>query len=120
MIVTHGCTTSRTAAIQATTTGYYASWIVPEGTQTSISAFIRDEVEVTDGFFITPGLRFDHVRMEGKPNAAPRYNNPLAGHDYSAVSYNGFTPALSGRWGSDAFHNTFSRLGLRDANPHYR
>ncbi|MGL4091885.1 TonB-dependent receptor domain-containing protein [Agrobacterium cavarae] len=78
--------------------GYYASWIVPEGTQTSISAFIRDEVEVTDGLFITPGLRFDHVRMEGKPNAAPRYNNPLAGHDYSAVSYNGFTPALSGRW----------------------
>lgn len=78
--------------------GYYASWIVPEGTQETISAFVRDDIGLTDTFFITPGLRFDHVRSEGVPNAAPRYNNPAAGHDYSAVSHYGFTPALSARW----------------------
>nr|MDX8305644.1 TonB-dependent receptor [Agrobacterium rosae] len=78
--------------------GYYASWIVPEGTQDTISAFIRDDISLSDTFSITPGLRFDHVRSEGVPNVAPRYNNPVAGHDYSAVSHFGFTPALSARW----------------------
>ncbi|WP_411034107.1 TonB-dependent receptor domain-containing protein [Shinella sp. BYT-45] len=78
--------------------GYYASWIVPEGTQQTISAFLRDEIGLTDTFKVTPGLRFDHVRSKGVPNAAPRYNDPAAGHDYSAVSHTGLTPALSLRW----------------------
>ncbi len=78
--------------------GHYASWIKPEGTQETISAFFRDEIGFTDTFKVTPGIRFDHVRSEGVPNAAPRYNNPLAGHDYSAVSHSGATPALSARW----------------------
>lgn len=78
--------------------GYYAQWILPEGTQETISAFFRDEIKITDTFKVTPGLRFDHVRSEGVPNLAPRYNNPAAGHDYSATSHSGFTPALSMEW----------------------
>lgn len=78
--------------------GYYAPWILPEGTQKTISAFFRDEISLTDTFRITPGLRYDHVRSQGVPNLAPRYNNPSAGHDYSAISHDGFTPALSMEW----------------------
>lgn len=78
--------------------GYYAPWIMPEGKQKTISAFFRDEIKITDTFKITPGLRYDHVRSEGVPNLAPRYNNPAAGHDYSAISHDGFTPALSMEW----------------------
>jgi hemoglobin/transferrin/lactoferrin receptor protein len=78
--------------------GYYAPWILPEGTQKTISAFFRDEIKITETFKLTPGLRYDHVRSEGVPNLAPRYNNPAAGHDYSAISHDGFTPALSMEW----------------------
>lgn len=78
--------------------GYYAPWFMPEGTQNTTSAFVRDTIDVTDTFKVTPGLRFDYVRSEGVPNAAPRYNNPLGLHDYSAVSHQGFTPAISMEW----------------------
>jgi hemoglobin/transferrin/lactoferrin receptor protein len=78
--------------------GYYTPWFMPEGTQETAAAFIRDEISVTDSIKITPGLRFDYIRSEGVPNAAPLYNNPLAGHDYSPTSHTGFTPALSARW----------------------
>jgi hemoglobin/transferrin/lactoferrin receptor protein len=78
--------------------GYYAPWFMPEGTQETLSAFFRDEIKLTETFKITPGLRFDHIRTEGVPNAAPRFNNPAAGHDYSAVSHSGLTPALSLSW----------------------
>ena len=75
--------------------GYYAPWIMPAGKQDMTSFFIRDRMAVTDKLIITPGIRYDYVRSEGVPNAAPRYNNPAAGHDYSATSHHGFTPALS-------------------------
>lgn len=78
--------------------GRYASWIKPEGKQETIAAFFRDEISLTDTFKVTPGIRFDHIRSQGVPNAAPRYNTPAAGHDYSAVSHSGATPALSMRW----------------------
>jgi hemoglobin/transferrin/lactoferrin receptor protein len=78
--------------------GHYSSWIMPQGKQDTLAAFIRDEIALTPDFKITPGLRFDYVRSQGVPNAAPRYNNPAAGHDYSAVSHTGATPALSLRW----------------------
>lgn len=78
--------------------GRYTSWIMPQGKQDTLAAFIRDEIALTADFKVTPGLRFDYVRSQGVPNAAPRYNNPAAGHDYSAVSHSGATPALSLRW----------------------
>jgi hemoglobin/transferrin/lactoferrin receptor protein len=78
--------------------GYYSSWIMPQGKQDTLSAFVRDEIGLTPDFKVTPGLRFDYVRSQGVPNAAPRYNDPAAGHDYSATSHTGVTPALSLRW----------------------
>ncbi|CDZ27884.1 Outer membrane heme receptor ShuA [Neorhizobium galegae bv. officinalis] len=78
--------------------GYYAPWFMPEGTQDTASAFIRDTIEVTDALTVTPGLRFDWVRSEGVENDAPRYNNPAGLHDYSAVTHQGFTPAISVVW----------------------
>ncbi|MEB2843098.1 TonB-dependent hemoglobin/transferrin/lactoferrin family receptor [Rhizobiales bacterium RZME27] len=78
--------------------GYYAPYFMPEGTQNTASAFIRDTISLTDSLSLTPGLRFDWVRSEGVPNAAPRYNNPALGHDYSAVDHKGFTPAVSLAW----------------------
>ncbi|MBD9523024.1 TonB-dependent hemoglobin/transferrin/lactoferrin family receptor [Ensifer sp. ENS06] len=78
--------------------GYYAPWFMPEGSQKTFAAFVRDRIELTDTFAVTPGLRYDHVRSKGVPNEAPRFNNPLAGHDYSAVSHQGVTPAISLSW----------------------
>ncbi|OCP15982.1 TonB-dependent receptor [Ensifer sp. LC54] len=78
--------------------GYYAPWFMPEGTQKTFAAFLRDRIELTDTLTVTPGLRFDHVRSKGVPNEAPRFNNPLAGHDYSAVTHQGVTPAISLSW----------------------
>lgn len=78
--------------------GYYALGIMPEGTQDTASAFIRDKISLTENLTITPGLRFDYIRSKGVPNAAPVYNNPALGHDYAAVDHSGFTPAVSVAW----------------------
>ncbi|MDP9840025.1 hemoglobin/transferrin/lactoferrin receptor protein [Neorhizobium huautlense] len=78
--------------------GYYAPYFMPEGTQDTASAFVRDTIGITDNLTLTPGLRFDYVRSEGVPSAAPLYNNPARGHDYSAVSHSGLTPAVSLSW----------------------
>jgi hemoglobin/transferrin/lactoferrin receptor protein len=78
--------------------GYYAPWFMPEGTQKTASAFARDAISLTDTLKLTPGIRYDYVRSEGVENDAPRFNNPAAGHDYSAISHQGITPALSLEW----------------------
>ncbi len=78
--------------------GYYSQWIMPQGTQNTASAFVRDKIELTEDVTLTPGLRFDYIRSEGVPNAAPLYNNPAYGHDFSAVSHQGFSPAISLAW----------------------
>lgn len=75
--------------------GYFAPWIMPAGKQDVTSFFIRDKIGLTDKLIVTPGIRYDYIRSEGEPNAAPRYNDPSAGHDYSAVTHHGFTPAVS-------------------------
>lgn len=75
--------------------GYYAPWFMPEGTQDVASFFIRDRMEITDRLTVTPGVRYDHVRSKGVANKAELYNDPDAGHDYSAISHHGFTPGIS-------------------------
>lgn len=75
--------------------GYFAPWIMPAGKQDTTSFFIRDKIALTDKLIVTPGIRYDYIRSEGEPNAAPIYNDPTAGHDYSATSHHGFTPAVS-------------------------
>ena len=75
--------------------GYFSPYNMPEGKQETFSAFVIDKISLTDQLTIIPGLRYDYVRSEGKPNAAKTYNNIKAGHDYSAVSHDGLTPGLS-------------------------
>ena len=75
--------------------GYFAPYNMPQGKQETFSAFVIDKVALTDQLAIIPGLRYDYVRSEGKPNAAKTYNDIKAGHDYSAVSHDGLTPGLS-------------------------
>ncbi len=75
--------------------GYFAPWIMPAGKQDTTSFFVRDRIALTDKLIITPGIRYDYIRSEGEPNAAPVYNDPTSGHDYSATSHHGFTPGIS-------------------------
>lgn len=75
--------------------GYFAPWIMPAGKQNTTSFFLRDRIALTDKLIVNPGIRYDYIRSEGEPNAAPIYNDPTAGHDYSAASHHGFTPAMS-------------------------
>lgn len=75
--------------------GHYAPWFMPGGTQDSIGLFAYDKIAITDKLMLIPGIRYDFIRSEGTPNAAPRFNNPKVGHDFSAVSHDGVTPAFS-------------------------
>ncbi|CFN84222.1 heme receptor [Bordetella pertussis] len=79
--------------------GYFQPHYMPSGTQTVRSLYLQDAVTV-GGLTVTPGVRYDHVANTGRPNDAPRYNNPapVAGHDYRRVSYAGWTPHLGVVW----------------------
>lgn len=75
--------------------GHYAPWFMPGGQQDSLGIYAYDKITITDKLTFIPGIRYDFIRTEGTPNAAPRFNNPKAGHDFSAVSHGGVTPAFS-------------------------
>jgi len=55
---------------------------------------IAEGYQVTDDLLVTPSIRYDYVRSEGKANLASDYNDPTVGHDYSAVSHDGWSPRL--------------------------
>ncbi|RBO99049.1 TonB-dependent hemoglobin/transferrin/lactoferrin family receptor [Pseudochrobactrum asaccharolyticum] len=75
--------------------GHYAPWFMPGGKQDSLGIYAYDKITITDQLTLIPGIRYDYIRTEGTPNAAPRFNNPKAGHDFSAVSHDAVTPAFS-------------------------
>ena len=77
--------------------GYYEPYYMPAGDQQMLSAFIEDQYQFNN-IMITPSLRYDHIVNNGKPNRAPRYNNPVAGHDYSSKTYTGWSPRLAVSW----------------------
>ncbi len=79
--------------------GYFQPYYMPAGKQETRSVYLQDAVSYGD-LTITPGLRYDHVTNTGRPNLAPRYNDsdPLAGHDYSSVTYTGWSPHLGTIW----------------------
>lgn len=77
--------------------GWLQPYYMPSGTQRSVSGFIEDELR-WGNLSLTPGLRYDEVRTEGKPNLAPRYNDPAAGHDYRAVHHRGWSQHLGSAW----------------------
>lgn len=77
--------------------GYYEPNYMPAGDQQMLSAFVEDQYQFNN-IIITPSLRYDHIVNNGKPNRASRYNNPLAGHDYSSKTYTGWSPRLAMSW----------------------
>lgn len=77
--------------------GVYYPYFMPAGKQKTASVYLQDAL--TFGrLTITPSLRFDQVRNQGKANLAPRYNDPAGGHDYSTKSYSGWSPRLGLFW----------------------
>ncbi|MDF0731111.1 TonB-dependent hemoglobin/transferrin/lactoferrin family receptor [Pseudomonas entomophila] len=77
--------------------GHYQPYFMPSGKVESQGYYLQDAVTIGD-VTITPSLRYDHVTNEGKPNDAPLYDNPAAGHDYSDKTYTGWSPRLSVFW----------------------
>lgn len=77
--------------------GYYEPNYMPAGDQQMLSAFVEDQYQFNN-IIITPSLRYDHIVNNGKPNRASRYNDPLAGHDYSSKTYTGWSPRLAMSW----------------------
>ncbi|HEK1685703.1 TPA: TonB-dependent hemoglobin/transferrin/lactoferrin family receptor [Pseudomonas putida] len=77
--------------------GHYQPYFMPSGKVQSQGYYLQDAVTLGD-VTITPSLRYDQVTNEGKPNDAPLYNNPAAGHDYSDKTYSGWSPRLSVFW----------------------
>jgi len=83
--------------------GYFAPAFMPPGKQNTQSFYVQDALSWGD-LTLTPSLRFDAVKNQGKRSLAPIYNNPLRGHDYRAQRYSGFSPRLSLFWkGSENF-----------------
>lgn len=74
--------------------GHFQPYFMPRGKVESQGYYLQDAITIGD-LTITPSLRYDHVTNEGEPNQAPYYNNPVAGHDYSAKTYSGWSPRLA-------------------------
>lgn len=79
--------------------GYFQPYYMPAGEQETRSVYLQDAVSF-GSLTVTPGVRYDHVTNTGQPNRAPRYNDsdPSAGHDYSSVTYTGWSPHLGVMW----------------------
>lgn len=79
--------------------GYFQPAYMPSGTQRTYSFYIEDQLSVNN-IVLTPSLRYDYVRNHGKRNYAKAYNdpNPLFGHNYSPVTYSGWTPRFGSYW----------------------
>jgi hemoglobin/transferrin/lactoferrin receptor protein len=79
--------------------GYFQPYYMPEGQQQTTSVYAQDAMTMGN-VTVTLASRFDRVQSEGTPNVASRYNSPLpqAGHDYSGVSYSGWSPRLGVFW----------------------
>lgn len=89
--------------------GYFQPYYMPAGKQETRSAYIQDAVKM-GSVTLTPGVRYDHVTNTGKPNLASRYNSsdPSAGHDYSSVTYTGWSPHIGVMWQATPHLSLFS------------
>ena len=77
--------------------GWFQPYFMPAGEQEVRSLYLQDAITLGD-VTVTPSLRYDHVRNQGKQNLASRYNNPEMGHDHRSVTYAGWSPRLSVFW----------------------
>ncbi len=79
--------------------GYYKPGYMPAGDQLAYSFYIQDSLKI-GSVTVTPGVRYDHVKNRGKENNALLYNDtsPESNHDYSSVTYTGWSPHLGILW----------------------
>lgn len=79
--------------------GYFQPYYMPAGEQETRGLYLQDAMTY-GALTVTAALRYDSVRTEGVPNVASRYNSPLpaAGHDFSAVTHDGWSPRLGLFW----------------------
>ncbi|MEK9495665.1 TonB-dependent hemoglobin/transferrin/lactoferrin family receptor [Photorhabdus sp. P32] len=79
--------------------GYFQPTYMPSGEQKTRSFYLQDAM-VIGSVTVTPGVRYDHITNIGKPNIAAIYNDnsPNIGHDYSNVTYTGWSPHLGVIW----------------------
>ncbi|SCZ73937.1 MULTISPECIES: TonB-dependent hemoglobin/transferrin/lactoferrin family receptor [Photorhabdus] len=79
--------------------GYFQPNYMPSGEQTTHSFYLQDAMTI-GSVTVTPGIRYDHIKNTGKKNIASIYNNqsPEVGHDYSRVTYTGWSPHLGVIW----------------------
>ncbi|WP_077606720.1 TonB-dependent receptor domain-containing protein [Salinivibrio sp. ML290] len=75
--------------------GYYTPNFEPSGAQQTASVFVQDKYFITPDLELTASLRYSHIRSQGVPNPAPDYNDPSVGHDYSAISHQGWEPRVA-------------------------
>ncbi|WP_077771742.1 TonB-dependent receptor domain-containing protein [Salinivibrio sharmensis] len=75
--------------------GYYTPNFEPSGAQQTASVFVQDKYFITPDLELTASLRYTHIRSQGVPNPAPDYNDPSVGHDYSAISHQGWEPRVA-------------------------
>ncbi|KAF1068761.1 MAG: TonB-dependent heme receptor A [Pseudomonas citronellolis] len=91
--------------------GHFQPAFMPSGKQDDLGAYVQDAL-TWGSVTLTPSLRFDQVRNQGKANDAPIYNNAAQGHDYSSQTYTGWSPRLSLFWTATerlAFFADYSR-----------
>ncbi|WP_077668007.1 TonB-dependent receptor domain-containing protein [Salinivibrio siamensis] len=75
--------------------GYYTPNFEPSGAQQTASVFVQDKYFIPPDLELTASLRYSHIRSQGVPNPAPDYNDPSVGHDYSAISHQGWEPRVA-------------------------
>ncbi|WP_350305866.1 TonB-dependent hemoglobin/transferrin/lactoferrin family receptor [Photorhabdus viridis] len=91
--------------------GYFQPTYMPSGEQKTNSFYLQDEM-VIGSVTVTPGVRYDHITNTGKPNIAAIYNDssPNVGHDYSSVTYTGWSPHLGITWKATQNLSLFSDI----------
>ncbi len=79
--------------------GYYQPYYMPAGSQQIYSIYIQDSLKLGN-VTVTPGVRYDHIKNIGEENKAHRFNDksPKVNHDYSSVTYAGWSPHLGMVW----------------------
>lgn len=77
--------------------GRFQPYYMPSGRQYQYSFYLQDDIRLGN-WILSPALRFDRIRNQGVPNAAPIYNTPAAGHDYRSRTYGGWSPFFGISW----------------------
>lgn len=97
--------------------GWLQPYNIPAGTQKIFSGWAEYEADLGHGITLTPGVRYDHVELEGVPNLGSDYNDPSKGHDYSKIIRRGFSPSLNANWDLNDTFSVFAGAAFKMRAP---